>query len=95
MSDEIEKAQASESFEEAGAIVQVHEFVYDSEALGDEYNYSAHLVIYGNDDEDYAYAMAKFAHAAMNGELDSVNLRFDKELGVFVTDITFRSKLDP
>lgn len=96
MSEKIEKATAMESFEETKAIVQVHEFVYDPEALDEsvDFSHSIHLMIYGGNSESFAIAMKNFLHAAATGELDSIEQRFDKESDEYVTDICFRCKLE-
>ena len=94
MSEEIEKATAMESFEGIQAIVQVHEFVYDPEALDEnvDFSHSIHLVIYGGNSESFAKAMKNFLQAVATGELDSIEQRFDKESDEYVTDISFRCK---
>ena len=96
MSEEIEKATAMESFEETEAIVQVHEFVYDTEALDEsvDYSHSVHLMIYGGNSEAFAVAMKNFLHAVATGEIDSVEQRFDEESDEYVTDICFRCTLE-
>ena len=96
MSEEVEKATAMETFEETKAIVQVHEFVYDSEMLdeGIDFDHSVHLVICGDDSDTFAIAMKKFLHAVVHGELDSVEQRFDEDGNQYVTNICFRSKLN-
>ena len=94
MSEEIKKATAMESFEETKAIVQVYEFVYDTEALGEDvdFTHSIHLLIYGGNNESFAKAMKNFLHAVATGGLDSIEQRFDRESDEYVTDISFRCK---
>ena len=95
MNENIEKASIMEDFTETNAIVQLHRFVYDTEKLDEniDYTHSMHLVIYGGD-ELFGLMMRDFLYAMSTGQADTLELNRDTETGESETRICFRASVD-